>query len=129
VQASPAAPDDFACAGLRADEASDVYALLLDHAAHPQDRQTQAVAREVALACLGEHHLWEDLQLPSREALWGLLGEHFPSLVAANHARMRWKKFLYRELCRKEEILICRSPSCETCPERTMCFAPEVPGH
>ncbi|MCK7499364.1 MAG: nitrogen fixation protein NifQ [Comamonadaceae bacterium] len=28
---------------------------------------------------------------------------------------MKWKKFLYKQLCEREEILVCKAPSCAVC--------------
>jgi nitrogen fixation protein NifQ len=113
-------------AASRADEVDDIRRLLLDHiAVGTPECQARALAQGLALATLGDRHLWEDLGLPSRAALGLLMQRHFPDLVALNHAGMRWKKFLHRELCRREEVLVCRSPSCSTCDEQVICFAPE----
>jgi nitrogen fixation protein NifQ len=110
----------------RADEVADVQALLLEHVAvgTPQC-QALALARAIALATLGDRHLWEDLGLPSRAALGLLMQRHFPDLVAKNAAGMRWKKFIHRELCSRAEVLVCRSPSCAVCDEQPVCFGPE----
>lgn len=101
-------------------------ALLMDHSppALPAAEQ-RAVARRIAVATLGDQHLWEDLGLPSRAALGELMRRHFPALVEANAAGMRWKKFIHRALCEREEILICRSPTCAACDEQHVCFGPE----
>ncbi|MBL8346912.1 MAG: nitrogen fixation protein NifQ [Rubrivivax sp.] len=112
----------------RNDEVADLVALLLEHAdpaAGPPD-ETERVALTVAVASLGDNHLWQDLQLASRAELSALMRRWFPALVAKNHGDMKWKKFLYRELCRREEILICKSPSCEVCSDRPVCFGPEA---
>ncbi|MFO1327616.1 MAG: nitrogen fixation protein NifQ [Rubrivivax sp.] len=113
----------------RADEVVDVAALLQRHAAADADPEAvRALAQAIALACLGDRHLWEDLGLPSRAELGRLMQRHFPSLVALNDRGMRWKKFLYRQLCIAEQVLICRSPSCEVCDEQPLCFGPELAG-
>ncbi|MBN2752943.1 MAG: nitrogen fixation protein NifQ [Rhodospirillaceae bacterium] len=39
---------------------------------------------------------------------------------------MKWKKFLYRELCKSETGYVCRSPSCNACPRYDDCFGSEV---
>lgn len=107
---------------------ADVEALLLDHAspALPAAEQ-RAMARRIAVATLGDLHLWEDLGLASRAELGALMGRHFPALVAANAAGMRWKKFIHRALCERADVLICRSPTCAACDEQAVCFAPEGP--
>jgi nitrogen fixation protein NifQ len=108
----------------REDEYEDVLALLLEHAAD-QDAPTLRLASMIALACLGENHLWQDLGLPSRKVLSDLMRENFPRLFLANSGNMRWKKFFYRELCRRAEVAICRSPSCAVCSEIAVCFGAE----
>jgi nitrogen fixation protein NifQ len=115
-------------AAARADEVDDIRALLLDHVAvGTPECQARALAQGLALASLGDRHLWEDLGLPSRTALGLLMQRHFPDLVARNDTGMRWKKFLHRELCRRAEVQVCRSPSCAVCDEQPVCFGPELP--
>jgi nitrogen fixation protein NifQ len=108
----------------REDEYGDVLELLLEHAAD-QDAPTLRLAEMIALACLGQNQLWEDLGLPSRQVLSNLMRENFPGLFLANSGNMRWKKFFYRELCRRAEIPICRAPSCAVCTDIAVCFGAE----
>lgn len=84
------------------------------------------VAQIVATACMGDDHLWQDLGLPSRRELSQLIALNFPALALANNRDMKWKKFLYRELCQREGIFVCASPSCEACTDYANCFGPEV---
>jgi nitrogen fixation protein NifQ len=112
---------------VRGDEVHDLRALLLEHAdpaAGPRAECT-ALAEQVAVACLGDNHLWQDLQLGSRAELSALMRRWFPALVAKNHADMKWKKFLYKQLCEREELFICKAPSCGVCVDRPLCFGPE----
>jgi nitrogen fixation protein NifQ len=112
----------------RDDEVADLVALLLDNAdpGAGTRAQIEAVALAVAVASLGDNHLWQDLQFSSRAELSALMRRWFPALVARNHADMKWKKFLYRELCEREQILVCKSPSCAVCSDQPVCFGPEV---
>lgn len=111
----------------RDDEVTDLVALLLAHAdpAAGSADEAERVALTVAVASLGDNHLWQDLQLASRAELSALMRHWFPALVAKNSGDMKWKKFLYRELCKQAEILICKSPSCAVCTDRPLCFGPE----
>lgn len=111
----------------REDEVEDVRALLLDHvdAGAGTAEQAAAIAEAVAVACLGDNHLWQDLQFASRAELTALMRRWFPALVAKNHADMKWKKFLYRQLCEREEVFVCRSPSCAVCCDHAQCFGSE----
>ncbi len=106
------------------DEVEDVASLLAEYAADDSDETRQLVAR-IAASSMGPNHLWEDLGLPSRAALGELMQRHFPALKARNHRQMRWKKFIYRELCERASVPVCRSPHCDACDEQHICFAPE----
>lgn len=114
--------------GARADEVADLVALLLDHAdaAAGSSAQRRCVAERIAVGCLGDNHLWQDLQLPSRRELTALFLRWFPLLAARNDNGMRWKKFLYKQLCEREELFVCKSPSCNVCVDRPVCFGPEA---
>lgn len=79
----------------------------------------------VATACMGADHLWQDLGLPSRRELSQLIALNFPELARANDRDMKWKKFLYRELCQREGIYVCTSPTCEACCDFAVCFGSE----
>lgn len=109
----------------RDDEVADVRALLLDHAAADAGPEVDQVAETVAVACLGDNHLWQDLQLANRAELSALLQRWFPALVEKNRFDMKWKKFLYKQLCEREEVLVCKAPSCAVCSDHALCFGPE----
>jgi nitrogen fixation protein NifQ len=111
----------------REDEVEDVRALLLEHAdpAAGSRAEAAAVAEAVAVACLGDDHLWQDLQLASRAELTALMRHWFPALVERNRADMKWKKFLYKQLCERAEVFVCKSPSCAVCADFDQCFGPE----
>ncbi|WP_349617110.1 nitrogen fixation protein NifQ [Azotobacter salinestris] len=84
------------------------------------------MASIVAAGCLGGDHLWRDLGLETRESLRTLLMHNFPSLAERNVHNMRWKKFLYKQLCEQDGGYVCRAPSCEQCPSHHDCFGAEV---
>jgi nitrogen fixation protein NifQ len=75
--------------------------------------------------CLGEDHLWQDLGLWARTDLSGLIDRNFPELAARNTQDMKWKKFLYKQLCEAEGIYVCRAPSCSVCADYAKCYGPE----
>ena len=79
----------------------------------------------VATGCMSNDHLWEDLGLWSRRDLSELMQRNFPSLAAKNDHDMKWKKFLYKQLCIQEGIYLCRAPSCAVCSDYSHCFGPE----
>ena len=118
----------------RNDEIDDLMALLLDHADRNVGPKAELyhVAWLIACASLGDGHLWQDMGLPSRDALSLLIGRWFPALSALNVDNMKWKKFFYRQLCQRAEILICKSPTCAGCADHAECFdqeGAEVAGH
>ena len=131
--ARPLAAAILARRATRDDEVADLVALLRDHADTTLAGETQrdALATAVAVACLGDNHLWQDLQLASRAELSALMRHWFPALVAKNHGDMKWKKFLYKQLCEREDIFVCKSPSCAVCTDYAKCFGAEdgAPGH
>ena len=106
----------------RALERDDVLALLLEDASSPS---AQWMAEIVTTACMAQDHLWQDLGLWSRVYLSRLMRENFPNLAAKNIHDMKWKKFLYKQLCEREGINACRAPSCEYCTDYLKCFGPE----
>lgn len=83
------------------------------------------MSRIVATACMANDHLWQDLGLWSRKDLSELMLRNFPELAAKNDKDMKWKKFLYKQLCIQEGIYICRAPSCALCSDYHNCFGPE----
>jgi nitrogen fixation protein NifQ len=76
-------------------------------------------------ACLGDDHLWHDLGLWSRSQLSALLTYNFPELAAKNTHDMKWKKFLYKQLCEAEGLYLCRAPSCYVCADYGKCYGSE----
>jgi nitrogen fixation protein NifQ len=108
----------------RALEKEDLLALLLEHRAY-QSMSEEWMAEIVTTACMASDHLWQDLGLRSRDYLSRLMIENFPTLALKNEHDMKWKKFLYKQLCEQEGINACRSPSCEYCTDYLTCFGPE----
>jgi nitrogen fixation protein NifQ len=86
---------------------------------------------EQALACLiarrsqRPNHLWQDLGLRNRRELSWLMERHFGHLARKNSKDMKWKKFLYRVICREEGFSICTAPSCSECCDFDNCFGEE----
>jgi nitrogen fixation protein NifQ len=74
---------------------------------------------------MANDHLWQDLGLWSRQDLSDLMVRNFPALAAKNDRDMKWKKFLYKQLCLQEGVYLCRAPSCAICCDYIRCFGPE----
>lgn len=110
---------------VRDDEISDLRALLMENRSIGS-RSEAWMADIVAVGCLGKDHLWQDLGLWQRKDLTELMRAHFAPLAARNNRDMKWKKFLYKQLCEREEVLTCRAPSCAQCADYDDCFGPEI---
>lgn len=110
----------------RSDEVDDLVSLLRNHIANGADHERGLeVAYALACASLGDNHLWQDLSLPSRQELTALIAQWFPEMATRNSNNMKWKKFFYRQLCEREDIMICKSPSCTICTDYRACFGAE----
>lgn len=105
-------------------EKQDLIQLLRQFAA-VQNEQTEWLITLIVTACLGSDHLWQDLGLWSRNDLSALLNHNFPEMAVRNAQDMKWKKFLYKQLCEAEGLYVCRAPSCEVCKDYPVCFGSE----
>ncbi|MBW9266774.1 MAG: nitrogen fixation protein NifQ [Candidatus Thiodiazotropha sp. (ex. Lucinisca nassula)] len=109
----------------RGAEMDDLRKLLL--ASRTTHSQSETWMTDIVIAgCLGSDHLWQDLGLWERSDLTRLMLENFRPLAIRNTQDMKWKKFLYKQLCETEGIYTCRAPSCEVCADYVACFGPEV---
>ena len=97
---------------------------LLKYYANPSIETDWIIGLLVA-GCLGNDHLWHDLGLWSRSQLTALLNYNFPALAAKNTQDMKWKKFLYKQLCEAEGLYLCRAPSCQVCVDYGKCYGSE----
>lgn len=105
-------------------EKDDLIALLV-HFRKDDSEVSKWLIGLVVSACLGNDHLWQDLGFWQRSDLSEFLNHNFPELAARNTKDMKWKKFLYKQLCEAEGIYLCRAPSCEVCTDYSNCFGPE----
>ena len=110
--------------GERGIEWDDLLALLMQYRAGNDPSETW-LALIVATACMGGDHLWQDLGLWQRDDLTQLMARNFPGLTALNSQDMKWKKFLYKQLCNRAGVYACRAPSCEVCIDYAKCFGRE----
>ena len=72
------------------------------------------------------NHLWQDLGLQERGDLTQLMQRPFAPLKARNVHDMKWKKFLYRTICRDEGQGFCAAPTCAECDDYAVCFGDEA---
>ncbi len=98
---------------------------LLKHFSKPGIIEIDWVIGVIVAGSLGSDHLWQDLGLWSRSQLSAMLQYNFPELAAKNDKDMKWKKFLYKQLCEAEGLYLCRVPSCEVCIDYPKCYGSE----
>jgi nitrogen fixation protein NifQ len=108
----------------RSEEMEDLHELLMENRTG-NSRSEAWMARILVAGCMGDDHLWQHLGLWSRKDLSRLMLENFATLAQRNSKDMKWKKFLYKQLCEAEGIYTCRAPSCEVCVDYQECFGPE----
>jgi nitrogen fixation protein NifQ len=83
------------------------------------------LAALIARRAMRPNHLWQDLGLRNRGELSALMRRHFEPLAGRNVNDMKWKKFLYRMICRDEGFRLCTAPSCAECDDFAVCFGDE----
>ncbi len=98
---------------------------LLRHYCRPDTPEMDWMIAIIVAGCLGSDHLWQDLGLWSRSQLSAMLQYNFPELAAKNDQDMKWKKFLYKQLCEAEGLYLCRAPSCGVCIDYPKCYGSE----
>lgn len=108
----------------RLPERDDLISLLMEYRAGNSESE-RWMAEIISSACMGMDHLWQDLGLWSRRDLSEMIQHNFPELATKNNRDMKWKKFLYKQLCEREGIYVCRAPSCDVCSDYANCFGPE----
>ncbi|MEJ2694081.1 MAG: nitrogen fixation protein NifQ [Candidatus Thiodiazotropha sp.] len=108
----------------RAAELDDLRELLVKNRSGLSESEIW-MAEIVTAGCMGSDHLWQDLGLWQRADLSKLMLDNFAPLARRNVKDMKWKKFLYKQLCEAEGIYVCRSPSCEVCVDYDNCFGSE----
>jgi nitrogen fixation protein NifQ len=99
---------------------------LLRVSSRPDNLEVDWIIGILVAGCLGSDHLWQDLGLWSRPQLSAMLHYNFPKLAAKNNQDMKWKKFLYKQLCEADGSHLCRAPSCNVCVDYSKCFGSET---
>lgn len=105
-------------------EVDDLRELFFSHRTFNVDEEIW-FAKMLAVASLGEDHLWQDLGVTGRFDVSYILKTYFTELFRKNNKDMKWKKFFYKQLCDLEEIKVCKAPSCSVCDHYANCFGPE----
>ena len=105
----------------------EVLSILLSHLPKETDcdkRQAAVwIANIIATRAALPGHLWIAMGLTERPQLTAAIRRHLPSLAAANNQNMRWKRFLYKQVCEQNGGMMCKSPNCGVCSDYSLCFA------
>jgi nitrogen fixation protein NifQ len=80
------------------------------------------LARGLAARAVHPGHLWRAMGLFARTELTAAIQRHLPALAAANSKGMRWKRFLFKQLCERNGGILCKTPDCGTCSDYALCF-------
>ncbi len=91
----------------------------------PDNKEAEWMIAIIVAGSLGNDHLWQDLGLWNRSQLSAMLEYNFPELAAKNAYDMKWKKFIYKQLCEAEGLYLCRAPSCNVCTDYQNCYGSE----
>lgn len=83
------------------------------------------LARMIAARTARPGHLWVAMGLFERPQLSASIRRLLPSLAAANHKNMRWKRYLFKQVCDLGGGMMCKSPNCGECSDYAICFPEE----
>ncbi|WP_374556718.1 nitrogen fixation protein NifQ [Aquitalea pelogenes] len=95
--------------------------LLANRSAAENPQHGRWLAHAVAVASLGNRHLWQDMGLSSRHELNQLLQCYLYPLYVRNRGDAKWKHFLYAELAEQLGRPGLKPPECHSNQERTVC--------
>ena len=98
---------------------------MLSRSTTERSRFQGLLALIIARRSQSPNHLWQDLGLRNRRELSWLMARHFERIAARNVNDMKWKKFLYRLICRDHGFTLCTAPSCSECDDFNACFGDE----
>lgn len=107
----------------------EVLSILLSHV--PTDKGSnqnfvsRCLARIIAARTALPGHLWVAMGLTERPQLTAAISRHLPTLAKANHQNMRWKRYLYKQVCDLNGGVMCKAPNCGVCSDYNRCFVEE----
>jgi nitrogen fixation protein NifQ len=108
---------------------SEVLAILLSHVAVEADNRNLHrsvwLAHILAARAALPGHLWIAMGLFERPQLTAAIRRYLPSLAVANQQNMRWKRYLYKQVCDRNGGVMCKAPNCGVCSDYALCFAVE----
>ena len=111
---------------LAPEQSDDILALLMAHipnnSSGTQYKMARWLVRILTARAARPGHLWVAMGLFERPQLSAAIARHLPSLAAANHQGMRWKRYLYKQVCEQQGGRLCKAPACGLCSDYAMCF-------
>lgn len=104
----------------------EVRELLRSYVKGSPDPQLAAWLADI-LAARAAHpgHLWVAMGLFERPELSAAIDRILPSLKEANDKGMRWKRYLFKQVCEQNGGQMCKTPNCADCSDYPLCYAPE----
>lgn len=107
----------------------DVLALLLAHVVRDQSVKrtdiSELLAKTIAARSAQPGHLWVAMGFIERPQLTAAIRRHLPTLAIANSKGMRWKRYLFKQICNMNGGVMCQTPNCNDCSDYGQCFATE----
>lgn len=107
----------------------EVLAIILAHVPRDETGREMPVAGWLARILEARSrlpgHLWVAMGLFERPELTAAIRRHLPTLAQANDKGMRWKRFLFKQVCERHGAALCPAPDCGVCSDYALCFAPE----
>ncbi|ABA87575.1 nitrogenase molybdenum-iron cofactor biosynthesis protein NifUQ [Syntrophotalea carbinolica DSM 2380] len=104
----------------------EVLQILLTHVPREANGTLQTssllLARIIAARTAYPGHLWVAMGLFERPQLSASIRRLLPSLAAANNQNMRWKRYLFKQVCDLNGGMMCKSPNCGDCSDYAICF-------
>ncbi|PLX83150.1 MAG: hydrogenase [Desulfuromonas sp.] len=106
---------------------AELLTLLLPHVPTDRSFMQQMIScwlvRILATRSALPGHLWVAMGLTQRPQLSAAIRRHLPGLAEANSRNMRWKRFLFKQLCDQNGGTLCKAPNCGVCSDYHLCFA------
>ena len=101
----------------------DVLSIILSHLPDQTKGASFWLAHTLSTRASHPGHLWVAMGLFERPELSAAIRRHLPSLAKANHQNMRWKRYLFKQVCDLNGGVMCKSPNCGVCSDYELCFA------
>jgi len=105
--------------------AGEILDILREHQPEGGELLTRLFPRILSARLAHPGHLWCAMGLFARPEITAAIARHLPSLVKANDRKMRWKRYLFKQLCDRSGAMLCKTPNCGLCSDYALCFPAE----